>query len=112
MESLDPRVNRLDLEEGRTPTGPNEHWQTYEVFHQKKRGDQVIHVGIVHAASPEMALIFAKEQFARRQKCTNIWVVKTTASFDKAPCNVHVSHRPNKGSSPTALRFSFCGLIL
>ena len=25
----------------------------------------------------EMALLFAKEQFARRKRCVNIWVVKT-----------------------------------
>ena len=54
-----------------------EHGITYEVFHQKKRGAQHVHCGIVHASSPEMALLFAKEQFARRGETTNIWVVKT-----------------------------------
>jgi ring-1,2-phenylacetyl-CoA epoxidase subunit PaaB len=79
MSSLDPRVNRLDLkkaQEGASHT--NSHLPTWEVFHQEKRGKQATHVGIVHASTPEMALVFAKEQFARRGKTTNLWVAKTT----------------------------------
>jgi len=79
MNSLDPRVKRLDfkkLEDGEEKT--NSHLITWEVFHQEKRGKQVTHVGIVHAASPEMALILAKEQYARRGKTTNLWVTKTS----------------------------------
>ena len=78
MSSLDPRVNRLDLKkisEGEEKT--NSHLITWEVFHQDKRGKQVVHVGIVHASTPEMALILAKEQYARRGKTTNLWVAKT-----------------------------------
>ncbi len=78
MESLDPRVQRFDINPERTETQPNEHWPTWEVFHQKKRGAQAIHVGIVHAPSPELALIFGKEQFGRRQHSFNIWVVQSS----------------------------------
>lgn len=79
MSSLDPRVNRLDIKkvaEGIPAT--NTHLITWEVFHQEKRGKQPVHVGIVHAPTPDMALILAKEQYARRGKTTNLWVVKTT----------------------------------
>jgi ring-1,2-phenylacetyl-CoA epoxidase subunit PaaB len=79
MSSLDPRVNRLDkkkITQGEIHT--NSHLITWEVFHQDKRGKQVVHCGIVHASTPEMALVLAKEQFARRGKTTNLWVVKTT----------------------------------
>ena len=82
MSSLDPRVNRLDLKkisDGEIQT--NSHLITWEVFHQEKRGKQVVHVGIVHASSPEMALILAKEQYARRGKTTNLWVAKTRDVF-------------------------------
>lgn len=79
--SLDPRVNRMELE---TPEdqivqidAEKEGWITYEVFHQKKTGTQHIHAGIVHAPSDEMALVFAKEQFARRGATTGLWVVKS-----------------------------------
>ncbi|HWB62031.1 MAG TPA: hypothetical protein VG603_00870 [Chitinophagales bacterium] len=79
MNSLDPRVNRLDLkkvEEGAVST--NTHLITWEVFHQERRGKQVVHVGIVHASTPDMALVMAKETFGRRGKTTNLWVVKTS----------------------------------
>lgn len=80
MSSIDPRINRLDLpanDDGKNVLDELEQWETYEVFHQKKRGDQHVHVGIVHAASAEMALLLAKEQYARRRQTTNLWVVKT-----------------------------------
>lgn len=79
-QSLDPRVNRMDLPEPNEyqPQDSLDQWQTFEVFHQKSRGTHHVHVGSVHAPSREMAMIFAKEQYARRMKCVNLWVVKTT----------------------------------
>ena len=79
-DSLDPRVTRLQLPtapDGYSPAEEGDQWQTYEVFHQTSRGEQHKHVGIVHAPNAELALLFAKEQYARRSKCVNIWVVKT-----------------------------------
>lgn len=87
-KSLDPRINRLDMhhvENGVKPT--NTHWVTYEVFHQDKRGKQPIHVGIVHAASPELALMFAKEQYARRKATANLWVVKSSDVYTYSPAD-------------------------
>lgn len=82
MSSLDPRVNRLQLQTKSTgDTKTNSHLITWEVFHQEKRGKQVVHVGIVHAASPEMALVMAKEVFGRRGKTTNLWVTKTSEVY-------------------------------
>lgn len=80
-DSLDPRVNRVDLpkEEEFKPLDQLDQWQTFEVFHQKNRGAQHVHVGCVHAPTPEIALIFAKEQYARRMKCVNIWVAPSAA---------------------------------
>lgn len=77
---IDPRIKRLDLEHSLPFNHLNEMevWGTFEVFHQKKRGEQHIHTGVVHAPDPEMALVFAKEQYGRRLKCANIWVVKTS----------------------------------
>lgn len=80
MNSLDPRIKRLDIarleEQGEVHT--NTHLITWEVFHQEKRGKQAVHCGIVHAPTADMALILAKEQYARRGKTANLWVVKTT----------------------------------
>ena len=86
VTSLDPRINRLDLQRTKEGEQTNSHLITWEVFHQDKRGKQAVHAGIVHASTPEMAMIFAKEQYARRGKTTNLWVVKTsdvyTFSYD------------------------------
>ena len=77
--SLDPRISRSKL------TGGNHndvdsliHFQTYEVFHQNKRGAQHKHVGIVHAPNADMALLYAKEQYARREVTANIWVTPSS----------------------------------
>jgi ring-1,2-phenylacetyl-CoA epoxidase subunit PaaB len=81
MKSYDPRINRISLpssEEKKEALEGHEHWETYEVFHQKKRGEQHVHVGIVHAPSPEIALVFAKEQYGRRRTTANLWVVKSS----------------------------------
>ena len=52
-------------------------WETYEVFHQAKRGEPHEHVGSVHAPDPEMALQMARDQFARRLQCVSLWVVRS-----------------------------------
>lgn len=84
MKSEDPRINRLDIpenEDKQEVLHGIENWETYEVFHQKKRGDQHIHAGIVHAPTPELALILAKEQYARRRQTSNLWVVRSSDVF-------------------------------
>lgn len=85
FNSLDPRIRRVEdqlPEKGQFhQEEPLEQWETYEVFVQPNRGDQHQHVGAVHAPSPELAIVFAKEQFARRMKCVNIWVVPTRAIY-------------------------------
>lgn len=79
-QSLDPRMNRIELPmEAAQPFEEGEllQWQTYEVFQQRRRGEQHVHVGAVHAPNPDMALVLAKEQFGRREQCANLWVVRS-----------------------------------
>lgn len=80
IKSLDPRITREKLSEqfDSTPINNLSHWHTFEVFHQAKKGDRHIHVGSLHAPNSEMAVILAKEQYARRYKCSSLWVVKTS----------------------------------
>ncbi len=82
-ESLDPRIQRAHIEGAPASAGlePNEHWETFAIFHQDKRGAAHEFVGIVHAPDPELALVFAKEQFGRRKKTVNIWAVRSTDIF-------------------------------
>ncbi len=79
-KSLDPRINRLGISPaaGEPSIKDHELWPTWEVFHQARRGQHHVHVGSVHAPDSELAIVFAKEQFARRKECVNLWVVKTT----------------------------------
>ncbi len=80
--SLDPRITRAGIpaepETGFAQPEELDQHETYEVFHQEARGGQPIHVGSLHAPNPEIALLFAKEQYARRYRCVAIWVVKTS----------------------------------
>ena len=69
--SLDPRIQRLELPQGESTVKPNEYWGTFEVFLQEKRGKYHQHVGSLHAPDQDMALIFAKEQYGRRGKCVD-----------------------------------------
>jgi len=80
INSLDPRITRANIDENSQDgeLKAMDHFQTYEVFEQKKRGTHHCHVGSVHAPSAEMAIIFAKEQYTRRGQCVNLWVVKTS----------------------------------
>jgi len=51
----------------------------YAVFRQETKNDPHVHVGEVHAPDAEMALVLAKEQFARRDPCVNLWVIPLRA---------------------------------
>ena len=79
MKSLDPRLNRVDLDayNDLSPKKDLDQFETYEVFVQTKEGKAYQHEGVVHAPNEEMAFLFAKEQFSRRGTCTGIAVCKT-----------------------------------
>lgn len=79
--SLDPRVTRLAIEteapQEASVKPDMDQLQTYEVFHQPKSGAHHVHVGSIHAPTKELALLLAKEQYARRGQTYNLWVVNT-----------------------------------
>lgn len=82
--SLDPRVTRLGIpsdQQGAPEKPALDQHQTFEVFHQQKTGAHHVHVGSVHAPNAELALLLAKEQYGRRGKTVNLWVVRTTDVF-------------------------------
>lgn len=85
MKSLDPRLNRLGLEEDQSEVKKKDldQFETYEVFMQLKETQPLNHAGIVHAPDLEMAFVLAKEQFSRRLMCSGLAVVRTD--------NVHLS---------------------
>ena len=84
INSLDPRVSRAQInadEKSEIELKPLDQFETFEVFHQNKRGAHHTHVGNVHAPNEAMALLWAKEQYGRRGVCVNLWVVKTRNVF-------------------------------
>jgi len=78
LDSLDPRIKRWTLQTEREEnyrSSDLDQLPTYEVFVQMKDTKAFEHAGIVHAATPEMAFLFAKEQYSRRYTCSGLWVV-------------------------------------
>lgn len=91
IESLDPRVSRLGIEyetESFEPLTPMDQLETYENFVQTREGKPYVHVGIMHAASNELAFIEGKEQYGRRGKCYGLWSVKTANVTLSPYCNI------------------------
>lgn len=50
-------------------------YDVFEVFVQKTQADFHVHVGSVVAPSPDVALLTARENFLRREKAVNLWIV-------------------------------------
>jgi ring-1,2-phenylacetyl-CoA epoxidase subunit PaaB len=72
-------------------------WIVWEVFQQEKRGEHHKHVGSLHAPDPEVALVLAKENFARRGECVNLWVVPAhqvfATAYEDADVFVHTTDK-------------------
>lgn len=82
INSLDPRVNRLQIPAEQPlmePLQAEDQMGTYQVFLQPRAKKPYEHAGIVHASTLEMAFLFAKEQFSRRFTCVGMAVTATAA---------------------------------
>jgi ring-1,2-phenylacetyl-CoA epoxidase subunit PaaB len=53
----------------------NDQWTLWEVFIQTKSGQPYKHAGSVRAPDKEMALLNARDVYARRNEGTSLWVV-------------------------------------
>ena len=58
-------------------------WPRYYVFEQRTEDAPYVHVGSVHASDSEMALLAARDIFARRPERTNMWVVRDIHIYAK-----------------------------
>ena len=64
-------------------------WPKYEVFKQEREGGPFRNVGSVHAPDAELALLNARDVFARRPACHALWVVPAAAILARStqePC--------------------------
>jgi ring-1,2-phenylacetyl-CoA epoxidase subunit PaaB len=80
---FDPYHQRLRFARERAPghVASDTEWPVWEVFQQDARGEHHHHVGSLHAPDPEVALVLAKENFARRGTCVNLWVARADAVY-------------------------------
>jgi ring-1,2-phenylacetyl-CoA epoxidase subunit PaaB len=60
-------------------------WPPFEVFVRSKRGLNHVHVGSIHAADAEMALLHARDVYTRRNEGVSIWVVPSGAITASSP---------------------------
>ena len=58
-------------------------WPQFIVFDQPGEGKPAFYAGAVHAPDPEMALLNARDVFARRDAHVCLWVVRESAIFAK-----------------------------
>jgi len=54
-------------------------WTRFQVFVQSKSGEPHQDAGSVHASDAELALLNARDVFARRPECVSMWVVPADA---------------------------------
>lgn len=62
---------------------PDTQWLRFQVFVQEKPETPYLDYGSVHAPDAEMALLNARDVFARRPACVSMWVVPAADIFSK-----------------------------
>ncbi len=58
-------------------------WPRFHVFKQDTEDDAHVAVGTVHAPDPDIALLNARDVFARRPACFSLWVAPAEEVFSK-----------------------------
>src|SRR5215212_5061489 len=69
----------MNTEEQASSLKPQASPVVYEVFRREKAGAPMVHSGSVAAASPDLALIYAKEVYGRRGESSALWVAPREA---------------------------------
>ena len=81
---------------------------TYEVFLKKDGRDEFRHAGALDAANDELALVMAREAYARRAEGDRLWVVRRehviVADDDFVRPNAGKAHRHHDGAAVAARR--------
>jgi len=69
-------------------------WPQFIVFDQPGEGKPAFYAGSVHAPDPEMALLNARDVFARRDAHVSLWVVRESLIY--AQTAEELAHPPNQ----------------
>ena len=82
--------------------------RVYEVFLKRDGKEEFRHAGWLEAATPELALVLARENYARRAEGRSMWLVDREhlieAEDDFIAPNADKPHRHNDGSRVAARR--------
>lgn len=68
-------------------------WPRYQVFIQVRPGSAYLDAGSVHAPDPELALLNARDVFARRPECHAMWVVPVEAIYSRTAQQLETGRR-------------------
>jgi len=68
-------------------TTPNKDWPLWEIFVRSAHGLAHKHVGSLHAADADMALMNARDTYTRRAEGVSIWVVRSSDIVASDPAN-------------------------
>lgn len=77
-------------------------WPRFQVFVQEKPDAPHQDAGSVHAPDSEMALLNARDVFARRPECVSMWVVPVEAIYSKTVEELANQQAANAMQSPSA----------
>ena len=64
---------------------PQAEWPLWEIFIRSASGLAHRHVGSLHAADAEMAMLNARDVYTRRNEGVSIWVVRSSDVVASAP---------------------------
>ncbi|MBP8949387.1 MAG: hypothetical protein KBG73_11140 [Candidatus Promineofilum sp.] len=80
----------------------------YEVFKQEREGAPFRNVGSVHAPDAELALLNARDVFARRPACYSLWVVPAAAILARSIREPLPDAIPHPAEPPTLEPYAVC----
>ena len=67
--------------------GSDTQWPLWEVFVQAAAGEPHVHAGSVHAPDAELALLNARDVYARRGPVAGLWVVESACIKASSPAD-------------------------
>ena len=73
---------------------PSKQWPLWEVFIRGQHGMSHRHVGSLHAADEQMAILNARDVYTRRNEGVSIWVVEAKHITASSPSNKGPMYEP------------------
>src|SRR5689334_23195002 len=75
MSDPTQETDTVMVEEVHPAAGSGSNWPVFEVFRQEREGKPMEHAGNLVAPDPDLAQLYAREFYARRQESVRLWVV-------------------------------------